>query len=188
MIEKILSALSGEFLLKRHPNGGGIILARSSYVTFLLYLVALAIKSSTDSGSNLSFSFSELIRDVHATIPWAGAIFAGVYASFYTRYSNQWSYLASTYNQLMAAKCSVTKEQASANDSFINWQAAFASDAFTLHLDRKEIFKGVIDHFLTDQIIKKAILANFSDKELDEFERRHGLESSIKSRPPSGIL
>jgi len=173
MIDKISYILSGEFFLKRHSNGGGVVLARSIFVTLLFYIVALALKSTTDSGATLSFSFSELTHDVNETIPWAGAIFAGVYAAFYTRFSNQWSYLASTYNQLMAAKSSITQDQANSNQSLINWQAGFVSDAYTLHLDRKPIFKGIIDHLLSDEKVKDAILKNFDGDDLKEFERRH---------------
>lgn len=173
MIDKIAYGLSGEFFLKPRPNGGGVVLARSICVTFLLYIVALAAKSSTDLCATLSFSFVELQHDVNDTIPWAGAIFAGVYAAFYARYSSQWSYLASTYNQLMAAKSSMSQEVASGNQPLISWQAGFVSDAYTLHLDRKPIYMGVIAHLLADENIKAEILNNFDGVDLEEFKRRH---------------
>jgi len=186
MIDKISRIFSGEFFLKRRPNGGGVVFARSIYVTLLFYSVALALKSATDSGAILSFSFPELTHDINETIPWAGAIFAGVYAAFYTRYASQWSYLASTYNQLMAAKSSITQDQADSNQSLINWQAGFVSDAYTLHLDRKPIFKGGSDNLLNDEKVKAVILSNFDGEDLEEFSRRHIPDNSLKPTPPTG--
>lgn len=173
MIDMIVNFLSGEFFLRKKPNGGGIVLARSTFVSLWLYSIALFLKSYTDTGANFAFSASELKTDINATLPWLGAIFAAIYAAFYTRYSNQWSYLATTYNQFMAAKTSIPAGSYIAKRSLVYWQAGFVSDAFTLHLDRKPIFKGVIDHLLKDPVVCREILANFSDKELEEFTRRH---------------
>ncbi len=95
MLDKITRLLSGECLLARRPNGGGVILARSIYVSVIVYAVSLIIKSGTEPEAMLSFSFAELKRNINETIPWVGTIFAGVYAALYTRYSSQWSYLVS---------------------------------------------------------------------------------------------
>jgi hypothetical protein len=181
----ILTAfLSGEFLLKRRANGGSVVLWRSIFVTALVYLLAVALKSLTDDGATFSFSFLELRREVNGTIPWAGALFAGVYAAFYARYSNQWSYLASTYNQIMAVKAEIGHRQATNNLALLSWQAGFISDAFTVHLDQKPIFKGVIEQFLNDQDIRSRVLKNFNGEEREEFIRRHlpfeTTDSSIK--------
>lgn len=170
--------VSGEFFLRCRPNGGGVVLARSLYVTLFIYGIALALKSYTTTGATFGFSLPELFHQINSTIPWAGAIFAGVYVAFYTRYSNQWSYLASTYNQITAAKAPLAGHFSCNNRILVVWQAGFITDAFTLHLDRKEIFKGIIASLLKDDVIKEEVFDNFSDKELEEFKNRHSLGES----------
>ncbi|MEY3480098.1 MAG: hypothetical protein RIQ71_873 [Verrucomicrobiota bacterium] len=173
MIDKLSHFLSGEFLLRKRPNGGGVILARSLFVTSWFYPIALGIKIFTSERPVHCSSFTALLADVNATIPWAGAIFAGVYTVFYTRYSSQWLYLASVYNKIIEVKVSLPKNVAARNDSLVDWQAGFVSDAFTLHLDTKPIFKGVIEHWLTDEDMKRAIVSNLDANDLHEFNVRH---------------
>ena len=75
----------------------------------------------------------------------------------------------------MAVKASAQSKTtgATVNKSLVNWQAGFVSDCFTLHLDRKPIFQGVITELMKDATLKKAIIDNFSDGEKEEFMRRH---------------
>lgn len=174
MIDQLSHLLSGEFLLRKRPNGGGVILARSLFVTSWFYPIALGIKIFTAGRPALCSSFAELLPDVNATIPWAGAIFAGVYTVFYTRYSSQWLYLASVYNKIIEVKVLLPKKVAARNQSLVDWQAGFVSDAYTLHLDTKPIFKGVIEHWLADEAMKRAIVSNLDANDLHDFNVRHG--------------
>ena len=171
-----MQLLSGENLLHNRPNGGSVVLARSILVSLIIYGAVLTLKEVLKPGALFEFSQIAFKNAIDTTIPWFGAIFAATYASFYTRYSSQWTYLANTYNQFMAVKASMSPKltSANANQSLVNWQAGFVSDCFTLHLDRKPIFKGVITELMKDAILRKAILENFSDGDIDEFLRRHG--------------
>jgi hypothetical protein len=93
--------LSCEFVLKRMPNGGTAVLLRSVLISIGLYLVVIAFKSRITPGATWSFDsavFRSLLAD---TIPWFGAIFAGVYVALYSRFASQWNYVASLYNQIM---------------------------------------------------------------------------------------
>lgn len=172
----VMGFLSGEFALKRRANGGGVVLFRALFVTVFLYLLAFVFKTVTDKGAVLSFSFAELKADVNNTIPWFGAIFAGAYAAFYARYSNQWAYLAATYNQIMQVKCGLDSDKQSNNHSLINWQAGFISDAFTLHLDRKEIFSGVVAAMMDTPQVATVVKSNLTHKEWMQLCERHDLD------------
>ena len=175
-MSNFIHVLSGEYLLHSRPNGGGVVLARSSLVSFMFYGVALIFKEVLTPGALFEFSQIAFKNAVGTTIPWFGAIFAATYASFYARYSSQWTYLANTYNQFMAVKASAQSQSigVNTNKSLVNWQAGFVSDCFTLHLDRKPIFEGVIAELMKDPLLKQEILDNFSDDEREEFVRRHG--------------
>src|SRR5688572_23791920 len=93
----IVGLLSGEFLLKGRANGGTVILLRTVFVSAWIYLLALALHSYSAKGAMLSFSPTQFSEDLHETLPWLGAILAGVYAALYARFSAQWDYLASLY-------------------------------------------------------------------------------------------
>lgn len=154
MLNRISNALSGEFLLANRPNGGTVILFRSLYVTALLYTLAIAVRSFTTTGATISFSASQLSAEINGTIPWFGAIFAGVYAALYARYSSQWSYLANLYNQIMAAYVSMSPAQQTESKTLVNWQAAFVEDAADLHLATKPMFAMAISEMLKEQAIR----------------------------------
>jgi hypothetical protein len=87
--------LSGEFLLKKMPNGGTAVLIRSGIISLGLYFAAIAIKSRIVPGATWHFDLTQLRLIVADTIPWFGAIFAGVYVALYSRFASQWNYLAS---------------------------------------------------------------------------------------------
>jgi hypothetical protein len=158
----LYAVVTGEYLLVARPNGGEVILARSLITTFFVYLLALGAHSYSAKGAALAFDPNALRRELHETLPWAGAIFGAVYIALYTRYSNQWAYLGNLYNQIMAAKA--------AGNTNINalerWKVGFIADAYTLHLDRKPLFAGVIQTMLREHPGVLAELANcLTDRE-----------------------
>src|SRR5437870_1208052 len=87
---RLVDFLSLEWLLTRskRPNGGAIILLRTCGITFWIYILAVVLKQSLDPERTFDFSSHELFVELHATLPWIGPIFAGVYASLYTRFSS----------------------------------------------------------------------------------------------------
>jgi hypothetical protein len=100
----MIGLLSGEFFLENRANGGTVVLLRSLWVTLLVYTFGLALNEITDPTSIWGLPTCSSFRAaIHGTIPWAGAIFAGAYAAFYTRFSSQWAYLAGLYNQILQA-------------------------------------------------------------------------------------
>lgn len=143
IFDSILHFGSAEFLLTNRPTGGGVVFARAAWTAVLVYAAAIALKEVLPPDSTLRFSSVRLRFAIVETLSWAGAIFAGTYAAFYTRFQAQYAYLADLYNQIMAAQV-----QAPPNDqneeAYAAWWAGFIEDAEELHLETKPVFASVI--------------------------------------------
>ncbi|WP_415916604.1 hypothetical protein SE336_00735 [Xanthomonas arboricola] len=154
----VVDFLSGEFFLRSRPNGGTAVLLRSLWVTTLICAMVLPIKSYCAAGTELAFSAVQLKVELGQMIPWFGAVFAGAYAAFYSRFAAQWSYLASLYNQITATVASAPADHFP-NEAFIGWNAAFIEDAQDLHLARKSMFASVIKGLLQDPQVVRVFLS-----------------------------
>ncbi|KER81306.1 hypothetical protein [Xanthomonas arboricola] len=154
----VVDFLSGEFLLRSRPNGGTAVLFRSLWVTTLICAMVLPIKSYCAADTELAFSAAQLKVELGQMIPWFGAVFAGTYAAFYSRFAAQWSYLASLYNQITATIASAPAGHFP-NEALIGWKAAFIEDAQDLHLARKSMFASVIKGFLQDPQVVRVFLS-----------------------------
>ena len=152
----MLYYLSFEFLLRRAPNGGAVILARSVAISLQTYALALLVREWLLPNTVLSFSLPALKEALLETLPWYGAIFAGAYAALYSRLSAQWTYLADLYNQIMAVQCAGSPDV----DAMTLWMAGFIEDAEDLHLATKPIFASVIASMLKDDQVRKAFIAH----------------------------
>jgi len=177
----MLNIFTAEFILKFIPNGGKAILLRSAFISAYLYLLAIAIKSFTGENAVFCFSVDQLRREVHETIPWAGAIFGAVYASLYTRFSSQWSYLADLYNQQMEV-ASTTQFENEEMENFYAWQAAFIEDAVCMHLATKRGFSNAIHAMLKDQKIKYILDSQLGNKEVENLQNALNMIFNSKSR------
>lgn len=188
--------LSCEFVLNKMPNGGTAVLIRSGIISVGLYLLAIGIKSRVAPGATWQFDSNALRAVISETIPWFGAIFAGVYVALYSRFASQWNYLASLYNQIMqtavqSPPCGVSPESA-----LRLWQAGFIEDAEDLHLAAKPMFASVIrsmlakpevrSHFTADAPGGAERLARLERKVADALKssiRHQGLEISAQTMP-----
>lgn len=168
----VVNFLSGEFFLKSRPNGGTAVLLRSIWVTILICLCVLPLKSYFAKNTTLAFSAEQLKIELGELIPWFGAIFAGAYAAFYSRFAAQWSYLANLYNQIMAT-CTTAPPGLIPNQTLVYWHAAFVEDAQDLHLAGKSMFSEVVRQFLQDPYVVQAFLAstNGGPNRLRDLER-----------------
>lgn len=135
--------VSGEYLLKRRPNSGTVVLLRSLLSAFTVYLVAIGIYSRLQPGSTWQPSWHEFRVLVGSTLPWLGAIFAVTYAGFYSRFSSQWTYLANLYNSIMTAQVQAPRNESNSR-AYSAWMAGFVEDAEELHLALKPIYASVI--------------------------------------------
>jgi hypothetical protein len=177
MFGKLIYWLTGEFLLRDRPNGGTVIAMRTLLFGSLIYALAFCVSAITVKGATWGFSSRELRADIHETIAWLGAIYAAIYVALYTRFSAQWSYLASLYNQMMAISVSLDFEIPKAKENFINWQAAFMEDAEDLHLATKPMFAGTLLQMIKDPDISAAYKKHAvgGSERFDRLEKRVGL-------------
>lgn len=160
--------VSFEWLLKKQPNGGDIILLRAVLIAILVYLLVVGIKHGIDPTRTACFNIQELQLEVGATLPWFGAIFGAVYIALYARFSSQWSYLANLYNQIKAAEvAAITRltekklTNASAKEArqkLAEWKAGYIEDAEGLHLATKKSFAPIIWFWLRDDDVRNAYI------------------------------
>ena len=157
----LIEFLSGEKLLTATPraNGGAIILLRTLFITIWLYALAVLLKQVLDPDRIWDWSTRALRSELRDTLPWAGAIFAAVYASLYTRFSSQWLYLAGLYNQIKAVEAR-TAGTPDARTIVAEWKAGFLEDAAELHLATKGLFASVWRLWGQDAAVKEYFIRN----------------------------
>ena len=176
--------LSGEFILKKMPNGGKAVLIRSAIISLGVYIVAIAFKSRVSPGATWQFDVTALRAVIAETIPWFGAIFAGTYVALYSRFASQWNYLASLYNQIMQTSVENPPAGVSQESALRLWQAGFVEDAEDLHLAGKPMFASVIHSMLAKPETRALFLAHApgSTERLAKLEQivANALESSIR--------
>ena len=149
----VVAGLSFEFLLIRYrrANGGTIILVRALLTSLVLYGLAIGFKHAIDPTRSWHFSSLELRLELLRSFQWFGAIFAGVYAALYARFSSQFTYLANLYNQIKQAEVREAEKGSEASAlKLCEWKAAFLEDAEVLHLSTKPIFASVISAWVSD--------------------------------------
>ncbi|WP_171957722.1 hypothetical protein [Stenotrophomonas maltophilia] len=162
----MLRLLSAEFLLDSRPNGGDVVLLRSIWVTFVLLLLLLPFKAFFAEGTVLEFSLEQLKDDLGKMIPWGGAIFAGAYVALYARFSAQWSYLATLYNQLMATSVAMPAGKIEDNEYLRIWRAGFIEDAQDLHLAGKSMFRAMIVGLMSDEAVTEEFVNSVDNGEM----------------------
>jgi hypothetical protein len=156
-IEWLLRLATGEFFLDTRCNGSAVIVLRSLWTGLAIYASALAVRNFVDPTRTWSFSLLDLRKQIVATSPWLGPIFGAAYASFYARFSSQWSYLASLYNQIKQLECGSINPNA---ECIADLKAAFIEDAEELHLARKPIFASTIWAWAKDETVRNHFAEN----------------------------
>jgi hypothetical protein len=178
LIKRLIGVISGEFLLKRRPNGGDVVFVRAVITTAIVFLVAIALRSTLMvSGVSLGAIRAETTND----IPWLGAIFGAAYFGFYARFSSQWAYLATLYNQLMASQVLAPfgAEDKDRARTYVAWWAGFIEDAEDVHLALKKNYAAVIVGLIQDSRIRQAYVDTTvgGSRGLRDLERK--LEDSL---------
>jgi hypothetical protein len=152
-ISSILKWATFESLLEERPNGSTVIVLRSICTSAVIYGVALGLRNLIDPRNSWAFNLTELRRQVVETGTWLGPLLGASYASFYSRFSSQWSYLANLYNQIKQIECGSPTAQ-----SVVDLKAAFIEDADELHLLRKPIFASTIRVWLTIDAVRQSFI------------------------------
>lgn len=153
---------SGEWLLKLSgANGGGVILSRSLLVACQLTATTLILRNLIDPELTQCCSGSEFAKQIMEIAPWFAAAVGAVYAALYARFSAQWSYLASVYNQIKQSEVELYGA-GPVNDEALNklaeWKAGYIEDAHTLHLHAKESVAATIHFWGMDELVEKAFI------------------------------
>ncbi len=160
------------------------MILRTVQLSMLAFLLAIGVDSYLDPNSHLAFDLTEFLAAVKEHLPWFGVLFGGIYVALYSRFSSQWSYLASLYNSLMQLECqaprSELKEGAKLERRAMAW-AAFIDDAWTMHLAAKPSFSSAIRALLSEENIRTVVDRWYADHkpEYKAFQRRIGF-----IRPP----
>lgn len=139
MFERFVCVFTGEFMLTkfRWSNGSSAITFRSVWTSVVIYLFFLGFTDWLDPSRRWAFDRLRFQDQLRNNLPYLGAIFAGVYAALYSRFSSQWEYLANVYNQIKAVECEQA-ESLKAQKPLSEWKAGFIEDAVSLHLASKE--------------------------------------------------
>jgi hypothetical protein len=147
----MVELISAEFLLSRVgcANGGDIILARSLWGASIVYALLLGVKHWCETGALIGpHRGAAFGQYVGPTIPWFGAMFAGIYATLQARYSSQWTYLAGVYNRIKEAALKPGFDAS----SMAEWKAGFIEDAQDLHLIGKPMFQTLFRAWATEDV------------------------------------
>lgn len=171
--ESFVCVLSGEWVLSYYPNGGTAVFLRTTFVTTLVFGTTFLLRARLAPGATAALDWDGFRLTLEETMPWAGAIFAGVYVAFYTRFSTQWGYLANLYNQIMAMACTLDSSDEDAMGPMRKWKAGFIEDAYELHLYKKEMFAAVVCSLLSCADIRQCFVDTVADssKKLTDMEQ-----------------
>lgn len=164
-MDRLIYYLSGEYLLATRPNGGTVVFVRSMQITLILYTPLAFLKYFSEHQLTGDPSLKEFARAIASSVPWFGAIFAAAYATFYSRFAAQWSYLANLYNQIMGASVAASNYDRLHSEELRLWKAAFIEDAQDLHLARKPMFKHLIACILSEDGVRDAYITSCPDGE-----------------------
>lgn len=150
------------FLTPTRPNGGDVVLARSLCVALEMALVALILRNFLDPSLSWCFSVDALQVQLIELAPWFAAAAGAVYAALYARFSSQWSYLASLYNQIKQTEIQILHggvlDYVKANERLAQWKAGYIEDAQDLHLHTKSNIAGIIHFWSMDSDIADAFI------------------------------
>jgi hypothetical protein len=153
MINWLVRTLSGEWMLDGRPNGGTVIFLRALWVSSLVFLASVLVSVLWVCPESSCQLVAQLRHSAKSNfLPFAAGTFAFAYTALYARFASQWSYLANLYNQIMAVKVGMERDQASGGsgqtsmtpEALQKWQAGFIEDAEDLHLATKPMFAGVV--------------------------------------------
>ena len=173
-----LEGLDGEWILRFHPNGGGIVVVRAFQISVTAFAVAIAFDSYLQPNRAFRLDPTELAATLRLHWTWLGAMFGATYAALYSRFAAQWTYLAGLYNQLMAAEEEEPRAAIPAarrEKRVLRW-AAFIEDAVAMHLSTKSSYASVIASLLADPEIAR----EYRTSSADEPNRLARLESRLQ--------
>lgn len=195
IVEETTYVLTGEFILKKRPNGGAVIIFRSLWVSIIAFGLAILISEGTSPNNiyPLQFSSIDLLTAINKNLDWLAAFIGFSYLALYTRFASQWNYLADLYNRIMQSRADNASNEFSftykklplkkltqKEQIYAYWMAAFIHDARDLHLSEKQTYKSVIESMLDLPGVLEALgEADYSDYDSDLSENHRNSSHSM---------
>lgn len=147
LLEKTLDCLSGQWIVDCFgSNGGHVVVLRALVVGVELTSICLIVQALIDPSRHGPMSLVGLASQLADLGSVIGAIFAGAYAAFYTRFVSQWTYLAGVYNLIKQAESAKDCKQEIINQ----WKAGYVEDAENLHLMLKPGIAPIVKAWAED--------------------------------------
>lgn len=150
VIDDAVSILSGEWILKLWPNGGTVVALRTLLTGGLISGVSMSILKFICNSDLCSLECFKIY----------GAIFAGVYTVFYSRYAAQWTFIANLYNKIKETEVRMDFNNKESVRHLKQWKASFIQDANELHLATKPKFASIIQSWIRDGSIVELLNGN----------------------------
>jgi uncharacterized membrane protein len=151
--------ISAEFLLKRRPNSGALLLLRALWTALCVMVIAIILNSILDNGITCTLDLGIVWQGFKAHPTWYAIVFAAVYTALYTRYASQWQYLADLYNRIKEKEIGLQNSpdfKKEAEQKLAQWKAGFVADARAMHLIRHDSFQTVAKTWLTEAMVSVA--------------------------------
>lgn len=170
-----MSFLSAECVLEWRANSGSVVLFRALWSAFMLMVVAIILNSILDNGITCNPEPSLIWKGFQTHPTWYAIVFAAVYTALYTRFANQWQYLAKLYNDLKVAEINSAKETVpsqAVNDILVKWQAAFVADACVMPLLSQDSFASAVGGYLYRPAVRTLFIALNGQSSFDDIRRK----------------
>lgn len=156
---------SFEWLMSpRLPNGGAAVLARTLCISIEFLALTIALWNWIDPERTGCPSWLELRKQLIHLAPVFAAATGAIYVALYARFTSQWNYLASLYNQIKESEILMPRNSAS-RKRMAEWKAGYIEDAKELHLHTKPIIAGIIYFWSQQEGVKEAFIAGVHNGE-----------------------
>lgn len=161
-------------------NGSPVVIKRAAWTGFVMFVVALGVEAGLKGEFAAAWvttpaqAWAGVLARFGDRLPWLGAMLAGAYVGFQSRFSAQWTYLAGQFN---AIQCKVIDLQTNAAvgranvPAMVEWKTSFVADAWHLHLARARTFRYVIYQWLSEPAVAREY-ARINGRETLETELR----------------
>lgn len=151
--------LTDEHLLEKNPNSGMIVFRRSIGISVRIYIIGIILFH----GMLLLFGHAAPVdaQSITMMASWFGAILGATYFGLYSRFSSQWVYLATLYNQIKETEIQALTAGKWNDSTFMeamaDWKAAFVEDAKDLHLAKKPTYEETIREWSRNIHVRKRL-------------------------------
>lgn len=170
-----VNILSAEFILMWRANSGAVVLLRALWSALWIMVIAIFLNSILDNGITCNPDLSLIWKGFQAHPTWYAIVFAAVYTGLYTRFANQWQYLAKLYNDLKVAEINHARDDQpspAVTEILVKWQAAFVADAIAMHLVAQDSFATAVGGYLDNPAVRDLFIDLNKEEAFKKVKRR----------------